>query len=525
MALKAAYAGTTRRLPAVLTATLLTMGILGAVTSAASAAVPMTAVFKPSLTYYKCPPKTLPVGVQCARLSVPLDWKTPTDGRTTTIEVRVMRSKEGGGGLTFNPGFGASGIKGFPVFHSKLPDEVLSRFDFVGWDPRGVGGSGLKLEGCSLPTVHPAETGPVDWQQFWQDTYAQYAAANAACVAANPDAAPYLGTWQVIRDLDALRAVLGYTQWNYWGMSYGTRIGNAYARTFPNRLRALVMDGSVMANETIYRAGTSFPASFAVTAEMFPALAAPDAVRKLRVIQTYLDSAVLALPDGTRLTRWEWVDHYRTLLGSQREYPGIILYIDSLYTGIAGKTPADRRKALKVVATISGKMRAFTTNLRMERGPLFAVVNCSDLHDRPTAEQLVSASQTVELNYGVTQPFLMGNSALCSGLDPAGLSPAVPSSSGMVVLEKPPVFVLSRGDNATPWVWGRSLANMFTGSSTISYDGTQHVAYLQTPSDCVNEAVTTYLLTLERPARDLGCAYVPGGGTPRIYLQDVAPVY
>ena len=42
-------------------------------------------------------------GVQCAKLTVPLDWQNPNDGRTTTIAVRVMRSKEGKGGLTFNP--------------------------------------------------------------------------------------------------------------------------------------------------------------------------------------------------------------------------------------------------------------------------------------------------------------------------------------------------------------------------------------------------------------------------------------
>lgn len=118
-----------------------------------------------------------------------------------------------------------------------------------------------------------------------------------------------------------------------------------------------------------------------------------------RVIQTYLDSAVLSLPDGTQFTRWEWVDHYRTLLGSQREYPRLILYIDNLYTGITGKTEAERRKALKTVASISENLRAFIKRLRVERGSFFAVVNCSDLHDRPTAEQLASASQTVELNY------------------------------------------------------------------------------------------------------------------------------
>jgi pimeloyl-ACP methyl ester carboxylesterase len=83
-----------------------------------------------------------------------LDWQNPNDGRTTTIDVRVMRSKEGKGGLTFNPGGpGGSGIEAFPAIYSLLPDDVASAFDFVGWDPRGVGGSGPKITGPAQPFV------------------------------------------------------------------------------------------------------------------------------------------------------------------------------------------------------------------------------------------------------------------------------------------------------------------------------------------------------------------------------------
>lgn len=503
-------ARTARQVAGIVTAAALLAGGMGLVAPAMSAA----AGFEPTLDYYACPPKAQPVGVKCARLTVPLDWQTPTDGRTTTIDVRVMRSKDGDGGLTFNPGGpGGSGIESFPAFYSLLPDEVVSRFDFVGWDPRGVGGSGPKLTGCSIPESYPAPTGPVDWREFWETAVEDLAVANSACLAANPDAAPYLGTWQVIRDLDALRAALGYSTWNYWGMSYGTRIGNAYARTFPHRLRATIMDGSLPAAESIYRLGTSFPASLQVTAELYPALAQPAASGKLRVVEDFLNSSVLTLPDGTEYTRWDWAEQYRTLLTSQGQYPGIRVYIDNLYTGITGRIPAERRKALKVVAAIN-KSLAEVIKDGFKTAPVLALVNCSDLHDRPTVDQLVTASQMVETTYGVTLPPFMSNASVCAGLDPDALSPAVPTGPKAVSLKNPPVFVLSTGDAATPWVWGRNLANTYTGSSTISYTSTQHVTYLLTPSDCVNDPVTEYLLNLTRPTRNLGCAYVPGGARP-----------
>jgi pimeloyl-ACP methyl ester carboxylesterase len=506
--------GTTRTLAGVVCATALVASLAGTVSSAAPAA----AAFEPKLSYYKCPPKSLPAGVQCAKLTVPLDWQTPNDGRTTTIDVRVMRSKEGNGGLTFNPGGpGGSGVDSLPTFYSILPDEVVSKFDFVAWDPRGVGGSGPKLTGCQYPSdvpPNPQTVGPVDWQEYWQQAAEEIAALNTACLAANPDSAPYLGTWQVVRDLDALRAALGYTTWNYWGMSYGTRIGHAYARTFPNKLRAMIMDGSVMANESTYRNGVSFPANLWVSQQLFPALAAPAAARKIAVIERYLDETVLELPDDTEFTRWDWAQQFKSLLGSQSQYPTARALVNNLYAGITAATPAERAKGLEVVAIISEGLRTAIETQMSELAAVLIFVNCSDMHDRPTASELAAASQSVERNYGSTQPVFMGNSSACFGLAPEDLSPAIPSGSSMITLKTPPVFVLSSGDAATPWVWGRSLANTFAGSSTVTYESTQHVAYLLTPSTCVNAPVTEYLLKLKLPPRHLLCSYSPGGPVP-----------
>jgi pimeloyl-ACP methyl ester carboxylesterase len=458
--------------------------------------------------------------VQCAKLTVPLDWQNPSNGRTTTIDVRVKRSKEGKGGLTFNPGGpGGSGIDSLPGIYSLLPDEVVSKFDFVGWDPRGVGGSGPKFTGCqysSMVTPYPPATGQVDWQLYWQQTADQIAAVNTACLAANPDSAPYLGTWQVIRDLDALRAALGYSTWNFWGMSYGTQIAHAYARTFPKRLRAVVMDSSMSASDTTYGLATSFPPNAWLSLQLFPALAAPAAARKITVIEEYLNGTVVALPDGTEFTRWNWAEQFRMLVASQNQYSTLAALVNNLYAGITAASPVERTKGLEVVANISEKLRASLDEQMLDTAAVFVFVICSDLHDRTTPSQLAAAADSVERNYGVTRPYSIGNypdsyAAACFGLAPEDLSPAIPSGSSMIALKTPPVFVLSSGDAATPWVWGRSLANTFAGSSTITYNSTQHVMYMITPSTCVNAPVTEYLLTLKPPPRNRLCAYAPGG--------------
>jgi pimeloyl-ACP methyl ester carboxylesterase len=516
-----------------------------------------------------------------------------------------MRSKEGKGGLTFNPGGpGGSGIEAFPAIYSLLPDDVASAFDFVGWDPRGVGGSGPKITGPAQPFVGlglesgksggaevtgtkpgspaakaglvkgdiiikvsdraisnaadvlaevresvpgdslvvefrrggasrevtiivgsqeascqwkepvPPSTGPVDWREFWQKFADEIGSANAACLAANPDSAPYVGTWQVIRDLDALRAALGYSAWNYWGMSYGTRIGYAYARTFPSKLRALIMDGSMPAGETTYGLGTSFPSNMWISTQLFPALAAPETARKITVIEGYLDATVVALPDGTKFTRWDWAEQFRQLLTAQSQYPTARALVNNLYGAITAKTPGARAKQLAVVAAIAEVGRSAIEG-SAKSAPVQVLVNCSDVHDRPTVPELAAASEPSARNFGTTSPMFISNSAACFGLDPKDLSPAVSSASGMTNLKTPPLFVLSSGDAATPWVWGRSLANTFVGSRTITYNSTQHVAYLFTSSDCVNAPVTEYLLTLTLVPRNLECAYSPGRPAPQ----------
>ena len=467
----------------------------------------ITPAFTPTLTYLTCPAdEELPPRTRCATLTVPLDWQTPDDGRTTEIALRVTRSQQRGGALTFNPGGpGGSGIEAGTPVYSKLPAQVRARFDFVSWDPRGVGLSGPALTDCSPANgVALPVTGPVDWRAYWEAQLAANAAANSACLAANLNTAPYLGTWQVVRDMEAMRIALGYEQWNYWGMSYGTSIGHAYARTFPASLRALIMDGSSMAGETSYRLGTTLPAGLEVTKQVYASVTGKSQARKIDTILDFLDDTVI---DG-QLSRWELAQALTNSLKSQARYPDLRWSINLIYDFVMAVTPAQQARALRAITEVK-KLLPRVNDPAVTQ----TLIDCADLHDRPTAEQIVAASIAVERQYGTTAPVFMANAAACAGL-PADMSPASSTGTGTISLANPPMFVLSTGDPATPWVWGRSMANTFAGSRTISYASTQHVTYLLAPSACVNNTVTRYLLTLQRPSRDISCAFTPSPVSP-----------
>ena len=52
-----------------------------------------------------------------------------------------------------------------------------------------------------------------------------------------------MATANVARDMDVLRQAVGDSQLNYAGVSYGTILGQTYANMFPNRIRAMIIDG------------------------------------------------------------------------------------------------------------------------------------------------------------------------------------------------------------------------------------------------------------------------------------------
>src|SRR5690242_19380490 len=85
--------------------------------------------------------------LECARVSVPLDW-AQHGGRTITLSViRHLASHPGQriGSLFVNPGgpgdSGDSGVAAVAERGGALDAITGGRFDIVGWDPRGSGGS------------------------------------------------------------------------------------------------------------------------------------------------------------------------------------------------------------------------------------------------------------------------------------------------------------------------------------------------------------------------------------------------
>jgi pimeloyl-ACP methyl ester carboxylesterase len=191
-------------------------------------------------------------GFDCATAQVPLDYGDP---QGATIDLAVIRHPATDpdhrlGALFFNPGGpGGPGTLVLPEVLDFFPAPLRARFDLVSWDPRGTGASTavqcFATEAdenaflAELPEGFPVGRAE---QRAWIEGYARF---GQRCGERNGDLLAHVSTAETAQDLDLLRQAVGDPQLTYYGVSYGTFLGATYANLFPDRVRALVLDGDV----------------------------------------------------------------------------------------------------------------------------------------------------------------------------------------------------------------------------------------------------------------------------------------
>ncbi|MEV2241674.1 alpha/beta hydrolase [Micromonospora sp. NPDC049891] len=199
----------------------------------------------PKLDWYRCYDYA-----ECATVRLPLDYDQPK-GATTEIAVLRVKARDQKrkiGSLFLNPGGpGGSGTSialAAPYF---LGDDVLDRFDIVGVDPRGVGASDQVRCFTSVKEQTRAYEGLNVAFPYTRDEEKAYVASSIAvgkaCSTTGKPISGAMSTAEVARDMDVLRRAVGDKRLTYLGFSYGSILGQYYANMFPDRVRALVIDG------------------------------------------------------------------------------------------------------------------------------------------------------------------------------------------------------------------------------------------------------------------------------------------
>ena len=182
--------------------------------------------------------------LRCLKLPVPLDPAQP--GKTLQLHVTIAPALREGARrdplFVLAGGPGEAGSEVLPLLSTAMR-RVRSTRDIVFIDQRGTGLSG-KLECPSSP------------EQDKQMSDDASDAAIRSCIETLGRKTPLAAytTANAAHDIEQVRRALGYGKINVWGGSYGTRLGQAYARLYPESVRALVLD-AVAAPDQVIPAG------------------------------------------------------------------------------------------------------------------------------------------------------------------------------------------------------------------------------------------------------------------------------
>ncbi len=434
---------------------------------------------------------------------MPRDYDEP-DGDTIDIALaRVPATDESEriGSLVFNPGGpGGSGIDFLTSAASLVPEDVAARFDLVGFDPRGVGAStavdcDIKIDD-NIPLLDEGD------DAGWTALVDEAKGLDDDCPAAALDLAPLVGTNNAARDLDQIREALGDDQLSYVGFSYGTRLGATYAELFPDRVRALVLDGGVKPTDDSAELDREQGAGFDNAFENFAAACEADEDCVLNELGPVIDTYRALVADIASAGSYDTDDPDRVLTPGELQL-GVVSALYSkdawpfLAEGLYDASTDQDGTLLQVLGdSLVGREPDGSYDNEQESN-LF--INCADDPHRPDEATVREQADESAAGSKYFAEFLRASTG-CIGtpdpIDPLVFGPADGAA---------PILVIGNsGDPATPYDWSVALADSLASAVLFTVDAEGHTAFLTV--DCVEPVVSKYLIDLEMPDAGASCS-------------------
>lgn len=471
-------------------------------------------------------------GLECALVEVPLDYDDPQGPTTELALARVPAADQANkiGSVFLNPGGpGGSGVSmilsGFGDF---LAFQLQGRFDIIGFDPRGVANSSPMHCFETSAELDAALSGvplfpylPNDEQPFF-DAYKSF---GRSCLSHGDAITTHMSTADVVRDMDLLRQAVGDQKLTYLGFSYGSHIGNTYANMFPNKVRALVIDGVL--DPRLWSSGRQIVSDRVATAKEFGEF--------LRLCDEAGDACSLSA--GGAAVR------YQSMVTSLRAQPaifnGFLYYYDylvadsvgamyspedwggpfgwgeyfaSLSDAILGDASAGER-AMKLRRELWDRHRQDTARADYDNGLDAYYGNlCSDAEfprSLPAFDLVGNFAEQGSI-YG---PYWWWGNAGCAGWPASADRYAGPWGTRT---SSPVLVVGNYFDGVTDYDGAVASSKLLKNSRLLSYAGWGHTAFGR--SDCVTQYVIDYLLDGSLPPEGTVCPANPNPFSPPALL-------
>lgn len=437
-------------------------------------------------------------GPSCGSVTVPRDYSDP-DGETIEIEF-VADTLENDSFLVMNPG--GPGASGFDIVadqaHLIFTSELREAYNIVGFDPRGVARS--EPMACMDDAEYDL------WNQLSGDDdldgdvldelgleTSEFEEVLAQCEQLSGDIMEHLDTVSSARDMDILRSALGEDELHYFGMSYGSKLGLAFAEMFPDRVGRWVLDAVMDVSLSINGITEDQAAGFERQLRDFTQWCADhdrcpvegDAEAVMEAISDRVDELwdePAEGPDGRRITAETVFSGISTTMYVP---DGHLLLLEALQTWVTQDNP----EVLQYIADI-GAGRNEDGSYDWISSWSFRTIMCLDY---PEEGEGVSGPGLLEGEEApFAEQFISSSTEFCDVLpgEREGM-PWEPSE------DLPPMLLVGgTQDPATPVEWAESVHEKLPQSSLLIYDGDGHISYAPS-NQCVTEIVDEYFISGE----------------------------
>lgn len=442
----------------------------------------------------------------CAEIKVPMDYANPDVGSIAISALRIPATGDRQGTLLVNPGGpGASGYD-FVVDAGGyyFSDEMRSRFDILGFDPRGVKRS------APVTCMTDKERDEARAKSYELGTDEGFAAAradnqaNAAkCVEQTGAVLGHIDTDSAAKDMDILRAVSNDAKLNYLGYSYGTFLGAIYAEQFPDNVGRMVLDGALdpaLTNEEVtYGQAVAFEKT--LRTYVASCLGGPDcpfkgsvdeAMAQIQALINSVNEQPRGAADGRQVNATMFVNGIITPLYSNANWPMLSAAFAEAIKG--NVTPMLDLSDLGADRDRNG---TYGSNSALA----FTAINCLDYPMETDTAAMRAEEQRLRAASPTFGSFLAYGGTTCMDWPYKNVrTPAPVEYSG----ESPIVVIGTTGDPATPVEWAASLDKQLGNAALVTWQGEGHTAYGRS-NRCVTDAVDQYFLHGITPADNTIC--------------------
>ncbi|KAI8989178.1 TAP-like protein-domain-containing protein [Trametes punicea] len=207
-------------------------------------------------------------GAECGYAIVPLDYFNASAGVAKIALGRYKATSANRLGSVFlNPGGPGGSGKGLATMSGPSFQRIVGEeYDMIGFDPRGIGETEPRTQCFPSPEAHsafiantvlergydvgPNLTDPLNRNhliELQRDADALWQTQFNICAKTMGDKLRYMGTSTVARDIAFIASLLDGNDAliHFYGLSYGTVIGQYLVNMFPDRVGRVVIDGVV----------------------------------------------------------------------------------------------------------------------------------------------------------------------------------------------------------------------------------------------------------------------------------------